>query len=478
MMKYVVLVLTAAAAAAVVVPAGAGEAFRSPLRLKAFDAVHEMIDNGVDPGKPLFLTPFIERGETDKARQLSLVGPLKIIGRPVKSYSGFFTVNKKMNSNMFFWFFPAQYNAANAPVVLWLQGGPGGSSLFGLFVENGPLLVNKQKLLESRNITWASKYNMLYIDNPVGTGFSFTESEAGYVTNEDEVARDLYSCLTQFFTVFHEYKNNEFYASGESYAGKYVPAITYKIHVENQAKPKTFINLKGMAIGDGLIDPENMILGYADFMYNTGLVDLNQARVIYNISKTTLQLIKQKQWIKAFKRWGSALDQYEAATGSTFYYNYLLTQEPDSFEYYNKYVALSSVRKAIHVGRLNYNDGKTVETHLMVDVLQSVKPWVVQILNNNYKTLIYSGQLDVIIAFPLTEQFLRMLNWRGQTRYLKTERHIWRIHPNDREVAGFVRVVDNLYQVMVRGGGHILPFDQPERSFDMIDRFISNKPFF
>ncbi|KYO26859.1 hypothetical protein Y1Q_0019298 [Alligator mississippiensis] len=76
-----------------------------------------------DPGQPLFLTPYIESGRTEEGRQLSLVGPLP--GANVMSYSGYLTVNKIHNSNLFFWFFPAQIQPENVPVLLWLQGGPG-----------------------------------------------------------------------------------------------------------------------------------------------------------------------------------------------------------------------------------------------------------------------------------------------------------------------------------------------------------------
>ena len=67
---------------------------------------------------------------------------------------------------------------------------------------------------------------MLYIDNPVGTGFSFTGSDDGYVTNQVEVGRDLFEALQQFFTVFEEYAANEFYVTGESYAGSYFSRFT------------------------------------------------------------------------------------------------------------------------------------------------------------------------------------------------------------------------------------------------------------
>nr|XP_019948169.1 PREDICTED: probable serine carboxypeptidase CPVL [Paralichthys olivaceus] len=97
---------------------------------------------GVEPGEPLFLTPYLEKGAIDEARNLSMVGQLP--GSNVKSYAGYLTVNKTFNSNLYFWFFPALMpDQAKAPVLLWLQGGPGGTSMFGLFVEHGPYVVYK-----------------------------------------------------------------------------------------------------------------------------------------------------------------------------------------------------------------------------------------------------------------------------------------------------------------------------------------------
>lgn len=147
---------------------------------------------------------------------------------------------------------------------MWLQGGPGGSSLFGLFVENGPLSVAPDSnSAQTRDWTWAKNYHVIYIDNPVGTGFSFTNDTLGLATNEVDVARDLFEGLQQFFTLFSELQKNEFYLTGESYAGKYLPAIGYKIHTEGK---NALMNLQGLAIGDGLTDPETQF-DYAELLY-------------------------------------------------------------------------------------------------------------------------------------------------------------------------------------------------------------------
>ena len=91
-----------------------------------------------------------------------------------------------------------------------------------------------------------------------------------------------------------------------------------------------------------------------------------------------------------------------------------------------------------------------------------------------FQVMVYSGQLDVIIAFPQTEAFLNALEWSGKYIYSTAPRQIWKV--ND-DVAGYVRVAKNLIQVMVRNAGHILPFDQPKWAFDMIQRFIQDKDF-
>ena len=138
---------------------------------------------GVDPGLPLFLTPLIESGNVTGAQQLALNEPL--CGGTI-SYSGFLTVDKTLGSNMFFWFFPAQQRANEAPVLLWLQGGPGASSMYGLFSENGPY-ISVNGTVTPRELAWTSKYNVLYIDNPVGTGYSFTQQAEGYARDETQV---------------------------------------------------------------------------------------------------------------------------------------------------------------------------------------------------------------------------------------------------------------------------------------------------
>ncbi len=86
-----------------------------------------------------------------------------------------------------------------------------------------------------------------------------------------------------------------------------------------------------------------------------------------------------------------------------------MTNSPPEFEYYEKYINLEETLEVIHVGCMKFSDyNNTVEKYLMNDEFQSVKPWFTTLINN-YKTLIYSGQLDIVVAVTLTDNFLKNL---------------------------------------------------------------------
>ena len=166
---------------------------------------------------------------------------------PLTSYSGFLTVNRTSNSNLFFWYFPAENGNKSAPLVLWLQGGPGSSSMYGLLKENGPFLADVDKagrpFIRSNPYRWSANHNVLYIDNPVGTGFSFTDHFEAYPNSIEESTEDLFVFLQQFLLMFPELQKVEFYPFGESYAGKYVPALAHKIHTENKKEDDNNIKI-------------------------------------------------------------------------------------------------------------------------------------------------------------------------------------------------------------------------------------------
>ncbi|CAF0812089.1 unnamed protein product [Adineta steineri] len=430
-----------------------------------------------DPGEPLFLTPYLEQGKIEEARKLSSV---ELPPYTRQSFSGYLTVNKTCNSNMFFWFFPAQNGNRSAPVLLWLQGGPGATSLFGLFNEHGPIQVNNDGSLSERPITWNSLYSLLYIDNPVGTGYSFTSNDEGYTRSQDDVARDLYSALTQFFQIYTDYASNPFYVTGESYAGKYVPSIGYKIHVENQnPEVKVKINLAGLSMGNGWTDPYRQYV-YGPLLYQIGLIDDNQLFYINLQSDLIRYAISQKRFTDAFTLSDSLIDgdlinttsYFTNVTGLRAYFNYIQTGEPSSFSNYVPFITNVDRRRQIHVGNLTFHDDNKVETYLMNDVFQSIPFEQLTTLFDNYKILIYNGLLDIICAESLTLNWIKDLEWSHSQEYKNASRQIWKVNSADNQIAGYIKVVNRFMLASVRNAGHMVPTDQPRAMLDLLNRFL------
>lgn len=423
-----------------------------------------------DIGDPLLLTPLLLEGKIKEARDAAEVKFEEFHG--VTSYSGFFTIDFNFNSNLFFWFFPAKKNYEKAPVVLWLQGGPGVSSMFGLFLEHGPFNLAANGTIQLSKYSWAEEHSMIYIDNPVGTGFSFTNAD-GYAQNETAIGIGVYLALYQFFELFPELDKNEFFITGESYAGKYVPAVAHTIHKFNQVV-NSKINLKGLAIGNGLCDPKHQMV-YADYLYQLGLIDFNAQARMELLQKTIVEHIDHSLWLHAFSTWGEVLGIFEEVSGFENVYNFLEPNEVlhKSEELLTSYLQREDVKEAIHVGNINFTaQSEIVYWNLEADIMQSVAPIISDLLEH-YRILIYNGQLDIIVAYPLTENFLQNFEFNRADEYKTAPRHIWYV---GEDIAGYAKQAGNLTEVLVRNAGHMVPSDQPRWALDLISRFVANKP--
>lgn len=437
--------------------------------------------DGDDPGDALYLTDIIAKDPLE-AQKLAKVEGDGLLGQ-VQSYAGYLTVNKQYSSNTFFWYFPAEVNVDYAPVVLWLQGGPGASSLFGLFTENGPFEFGIKDQLKRRKYNWNHNHHLIYIDNPVGTGFSFTKDDKGYAKNEKDVGRDLYEAVSQFFTMFPKLQTHPFFITGESYAGKYVPALAYTIHLKKTAKKeKVPINLSGIAIGNGLSDPLHQ-LKYGDYLFQLGLIDSNGLKDFHDAEEKGVNCIKTKDMECAFKVFDSLINMDQSPDGSIFhnltgfdtYYNYLETKTNMRDDLLGNFLQSSATRKAIHVGNNTFHDlaaeENKVELHLKLDIMDTVAPWIAELLKN-YRVCIYNGQLDIIVAYPLTVNYLSKLKFDGDDDYKKAPRYIWKV---DGEIAGYAKETHNIVEVLVRNAGHMAPGDQPKWVMDMLMRLTHGK---
>jgi vitellogenic carboxypeptidase-like protein len=388
-----------------------------------------------------------------------------------------------------------------------------------MFVESGPFSLDAALNPHWRPTTWAAQYNMVYLDNPRQTGYSYADADA-LCTDWQCYAADFDAWLAQFIVAF-SFQKNDVYITGESYGGHYVPAAAFAVMQNNAAGRQPAINLAGVAIGNGFVAPYEMQAGYPEIIFNAGLISLENLVVAQNYSARITEALDGDDYVGAYLIWDAFLNGdstpggswFFNVTGLTNYFN-VATESPPQFGYFTSYVTSAVVRAAIGVGNAKYNDGNlAVELALVADVMFSQKPRVEALLQGagprvradaagrrharacahlffpprarypapspaGKKVLIYNGALDLICGAPLTERYLPLLEWNGAAAWQQTPRSLWHdtSYPGG-AIAGYFRGTANLLQVVIRGAGHMAPTDQPTRSLDMMSRFIDGRDF-
>lgn len=166
-----------------------------------------------------------------------------------RSFAGNLPVDRPghPNNTLFFWAFEREAGSLTStagerseePFIIWLNGGPGSSSLIGLMTENGPLRMTENLAIVENNFSWHKLADTFWVDQPVGAGYS-TADATGYVADEDQTGQDF---------VFPSLASRPMYLTGESYAGTFIPYITKAIF----SAPKSPVNLRKIAIGDGTL---------------------------------------------------------------------------------------------------------------------------------------------------------------------------------------------------------------------------------
>ncbi|XP_062084129.1 serine carboxypeptidase-like 20 [Humulus lupulus] len=197
-----------------------------------------------------------------------------------KHYSGYVTLKGKPHHQyLFYYFVESERNPSKDPVVLWLNGGPGCSSMDGFVYEHGPFNFKAGKThgtlptLHINPYSWSKVSNIIYLDSPAGVGFSYSKSTNLYETGDLEAASYTHKFLLKWFKKFPEFISNPFYIAGESYAGVYVPTLAAEIVTGNGSNGTSpIINLKGYMVGNGVTDQSFDDNALVPFAHGMGLI--------------------------------------------------------------------------------------------------------------------------------------------------------------------------------------------------------------
>lgn len=194
----------------------------------------------------------------------------------VHMFSGYLTVNS--NKELHYVLVESQDRWNKDPLIIWFNGGPGCSSMLGMFMEIGPCVFDDGNYTIFDNpFPWNNRSNVLFIEQPAGVGYSWASGNADLLQNDLTSSNDNLEAVLSFFKKFPEFVGRDTYVAGESYAGIYVPYLAMKIHQWNQQAKidgKAIINLKGVMMGNPTVDWDyDTYPSYWEFAYMHNIID-------------------------------------------------------------------------------------------------------------------------------------------------------------------------------------------------------------
>ncbi|KAK9438526.1 carboxypeptidase Y precursor [Metarhizium brunneum] len=398
----------------------------------------------------------------------------------VKQLSGYLD-DEEEDKHLFYWFFESRNDPAKDPVVLWLNGGPGCSSFFGLFQELGPATIPNEDLVPVDNpYSWNSNASVIFIDQPVNVGYSYGTKITG---SSQAAAKDIYAMLTLFFHQFPEYAERDFFVTGESYAGHYIPAIGAELLSHNNSN----INLKGLAIGNGLTDPYIQYLYYrptacgqggypavlsksdCQAMKNAEPECQRQIGVCYN--DPSARVCRQatnycNNFVLGIYQSGTNNSVYDITspigTGKTSYASQFLssakTKQALGVEASRAYEECDS---GVYNDFVNNGDWMTPAHRVVPGILEKIP------------VLIYAGDIDYICNWLGNEAWTLALEWPGRSALNAAKSK--ELHAKSGKNYGNVRAAQGLSLMQIYKAGHEVPQYEGEGSLDFLNRFMGGE---
>ena len=414
-------------------------------------------------------------------------------------------------------------------LIFWLNGGPGCSSMDGALVESGPLRVKADGTAYLNQGTWTTRGDMVFIDQPIGTGFSSinaaTQSQVGSTVVFDQNLQlvSLHFCqfLINYFRVFPEDLDKKIIFAGESYAGQYIPYIASMILRNNNGKNTElyptiqenlpFINLKALVIGNGWIDPTTQSLAYLPFVMENNLVDQQDPKFksLLDIHEDCQKKINsippenedpifaipecEKILVEFLKLTKTEEGQGEnGKPGCLNAYNYELTDTypecgmnwPVDVSNVALFFTNETVREALHVNKQWAQENwlechKDVMDHLTNEGDKPSIELFPELLESGLDIVLFNGDKDLICNNKGILDTIQKLEWgdaRGFTDDAK--RYEWVFgqfnHTDTYIDSGYVLSERNLTFISVYNASHMVPYDKTGVSRGIMDIAMKN----
>lgn len=398
-------------------------------------------------------------------------------------HAGYYKLPHAADARMFYFFFESRNNKQKDPVVIWLTGGPGCSSELALFYENGPFKIASNLSLSWNDYGWDKASNLIYVDQPIGTGFSYTKNSTDLRHDEKTVSNDLYDFLQAFFKEHPQYVNNDFFITGESYAGHYIPAFASRVHQGNNNNEGIHINLKGFAIGNGLTDPAVQYAAYADYALENKLITESVHKSISKRVPNCEQSIKkcatggEDECISAYYQCTDIFNRVLTAAGDDLNY-YDIRKKCDTqlcydFSSMDTLLNLKSVREALGVGDIDFvSCSSDVYSAMQSDWMKNLELGIPTLLEDGINLLVYAGECDLICNWLGNSRWVHAMNWSGKKDFSAAASKAFVV---DGSEAGQMKSHGPLAFLKVYKAGHMVPMDQPKAALDMLQKWTQGK---
>ncbi|OMJ91972.1 hypothetical protein SteCoe_5408 [Stentor coeruleus] len=396
-------------------------------------------------------------------------------------YAGYLQIPNSNGRELFYVFYTSQNNATSDPVVLWLNGGPGCSSMEGAFMENGPYIFSEtNNTMYANPYTWNRNASMLYFESPAGVGYSMMGSIINNSTSDNQTASDNLEALQLWFKYFPEFSKNKFFITGESYAGVYVPNLAYYIQQSNANTSNPYINLAGIMVGNPVTDWTLDDEAWPYFLYSHQLID-DTIWVPWVNNNCTY-------WLDTTPYCATLVTKMENLfTGVNYYDIYRECIHPDYLNIPRRirlnqsilsgiiecvpdnalmnYLNNNKVRKALHINSTIGSWEGCAYLDYVSDYARGGLAYYPSLIASGIYVNMYSGDTDSAVPTWGSINALSLLNMPVTRNWTQ-----WFMNG---QVAGFFqRYGDNLRFNTIRGTGHMCIQWKPAQGYQMFMSFI------
>ncbi|XP_078172790.1 serine carboxypeptidase-like 2, partial [Carex rostrata] len=404
-------------------------------------------------------------------------------------------VDEEKGVELFYYFVESERNPEEDPLLLWLTGGPGCSSLLGLAIEIGPLGFDLQNYVDGvpslyyKPDSWTQVSSVIFVDSPVGTGFSYSHTTEGFETSDTKAAHQLLLFLYKWLEEYPQFKSNPLYISGSSYSGMIIPVLALEIAMAKESHGAPF-NLKGYLAGNPMTD----IHGFdknakVPFFHGMALIsdelfestkrscsgnytnpsNIHCAKYLDAVDETTKD-VNEECILEPLCEVHTRLGQIHSRTIGRRFYDEVPLECRSSLHLLSDFWANNdTVRDALGIRKGTIVDWHRCLTVPYTNDVQSAVPYHLKVTSKGYPSLIYSGDHDSVAPYIGTQAWIRSLNFSIVDD--------WRPWYFRGQVAGFTRrYSNNLTFATVKGAGHTATEYKPKECLAMVERWLSGAP--